>query len=143
MAQRGVSVGRTEMCAVRSGGRRWWLSCCSHGSRRGPECCCCIRPGSCSGSGSRPGLQCPRAGRSAPAASLACKQTQHRPEMVMQNGGGRMSRRRLCANRATGKPSTHAFPGPECGALEPGRPGVEAWVRCTPVLITEPQFPHT
>lgn len=83
----GLSVGRTEMCAVRSGGRRWWLSCCSHGSRRGPECCCCIRPGSCFGSGSRPGLLCPRAGRSAPAASLACKQTQHRPEMVMRNRG--------------------------------------------------------
>lgn len=86
VAQRGAFGGQDDLC---SPGRccRWWLSCCSRGSRHGLECCCCTRPGACPGSGSPLGPLCPRAGRPAPAASSACKQAQHRCEMVTWSRG--------------------------------------------------------
>lgn len=89
MEQRGALVGRAEVRAVRwqPGG---WLSGCSLGRRHGRERCCCARPGACPGPGSLRGPRGPD--RPAPAASSACKEAQHRHELVTRVGEQRDDR---------------------------------------------------
>ena len=132
----GLSVCRAEMCAVPPSSCRWRLSCCSLGSRRGRGCCCYTRPAACS-AGSQLGLPGPRAGRSAPAASSACREVQHRPELMTQCEG----RPGDMPGKAEPPRSLQPTPSPGLGkhhhvpraALEPGGPGAKAQPRCTQV----------
>ena len=117
-AQRGAFGGQGRGVCSPAGSRRRWLSCCNHGSRRGPECCCYTRPGACPGPGSQLGFLCPRAGRSALAASSACRQAQHRPKLVMWSGGcpgtrlGKQGDRGAFMSRWPGE--AQPLRGPEC-----------------------------
>lgn len=114
----------------------WWagqpqvVSSCSHGSRRGPGGGCCTRPAACPGPDSQRGPRHLRAGRPGPAPSSACKQAQHRPELVTGGSGA----------PGAGACPRHTWacrvPAPGLGkhsAPEPGGPGVTARLRCTQV----------